>query len=165
MVILEQYDPHKDREAFERAWEKSKTDTPARAMTYDPHYEGSSVVFGPPGSVCSARGTHTFTARSGHHLPSRLLSNERNVFEALGREFTLLAFDAGDSAVAMFKQASAKLGVPLTVVRDNYGEGREAYEARFILVRPDHYIAWTGDDAPDSAMAVIAKAVARAGTL
>jgi len=163
--FLEHYHPNRNREEFERAWEKGKTDTPARAMTYDPHCEGSSIVFGPPRGTCSARGTHTFAARPGHHLPSRLLSNRRNVFEALGREFTLLAFDVGDGAVAMFERASALLAVPLTVIRDSYSDGREAYKARLILVRPDHYVAWTGDAAPDSATAVVAKAVGRTGTV
>jgi hypothetical protein len=93
------------------------------------------------------------------------LSNRRNVFEALGREFTLLAFDVGDGAVAMFERASALLAVPLTVIRDSYSDGREAYKARLILVRPDHYVAWTGDAAPDSATAVVAKAVGRTGTV
>ena len=46
-----------------------------------------------------------------------------------------------------------------------YLHGREDYKARLILVRPDHYIAWTGNAAPDSAMAVIGKAVARTGTM
>ena len=119
-------------------------------------------MFGPPGSVCSAHGTHTFEARPGHHLPSRTLSNGRNVYEALGREFTLLAFDAEERAVALFEQASGSLGVPLTVIRDSYGGERAAYQARLILVRPDHYIAWTGDGAPDDAVSVIGKAVARA---
>jgi hypothetical protein len=53
--------------------------------------------------------------------------------------------------------------VPLTVIRDSDAGEREAYKARLILVRPDHYIAWTGDIAPDNTVAVIAKAVARAG--
>jgi hypothetical protein len=162
--ILEHYDPDRDREAFKRAWEKANTDTAMRAMIYDPHCEGSPIVFGAPGSVCSAHGTHTFEARPGHHLPSRQLSNGRNVFEALGREFTLLAFDAEDRAVAMFEQASRSLGVPLTVIRDSDAGEREAYKARFILVRPDHYVAWTGDSAPDNAAAIVGRAVGRADT-
>jgi 2-polyprenyl-6-methoxyphenol hydroxylase-like FAD-dependent oxidoreductase len=159
--FLDRYDPERDRAEFEQAWERTKTHTPNRAMTYDPHCEGSSIVFGPPGSVCSAHGTHTFEARPGHHLPSRHLSDGRNVFEALGREFTLLAFGADDRAVAEFEQAAKSLSVPLTVVRDSDADEREALKARLILVRPDHYMAWTGDVAPEDAAAIISKAVAR----
>jgi hypothetical protein len=129
-------------------------------MTYEPHYEGSPVMFGPPGGVSSAHGSHTFKARAGHHLPSQLLSSGRNAFEELGAEFTLFAFDVDDSTVTAFAQAARELGVPLHVVRDHIGNN--AYEARLILVRPDRYIVWTGDTAPDSAAAVISKAIARA---
>jgi len=48
------------------------------------------------------------------------------------------------------------------VVRDSYGDGRTAYEAKFILVRPDRYVAWTAAAAPKDAKAVLAKVVARA---
>ena len=51
--------------------------------------------------------------------------------------------------------------MPLKVVRDSYGGGREAYEARMILVRPDRYIAWTGISVSD-ATALLGKAVGRA---
>jgi hypothetical protein len=119
-------------------------------------------VFGPAGGVSSASGEHTFKARAGHHLPPQLLSSGRNVFEELGPSFTLLAFDGDDRGVADFADAAKRLGVPLKIVRDAYAEGRTAYEAKLILVRPDRYIAWTGETAPADAGAVIAKAVGRA---
>jgi 4-hydroxyisophthalate hydroxylase len=158
--LLERYDPERDRDAFERAWKQMQDDVPARTMTYEPHYEGSPVVFGPPGGVSSAHGSHTFKARAGHHLPSQLLSSGRNVFEELGPDFTLLAFDADDRAVAAFEQTADAQGVPLKVVRDRVGQN--AYEARLILVRPDQYVVWTGNEAPGEAGAIIGKAVGRA---
>jgi hypothetical protein len=159
--FLDRYSPERDREEFERAWNESMTATPTRAMTYAPHYEGSSSVWGPPGSVCSASGTHSFKARAGHHLPPQVLSSGRHVFEELGPDFTLLAFGADDSAVAAFATAAASLGVPLKIVRDSLADGHKAYEARLMLVRPDRYVAWVSNDAHADAARVIARLVGR----
>jgi len=137
------------------------TATPTRAATYAPHYEGSSIVWGSPGSVCSAIGTHSFAARAGHHLPPQVLSSGRHVVEELGGDFTLLAFGADDAAVAAFATAAASLGVPLKIVRDSLADGRKAYEARLMLVRPDRYVVWVSNDAPANAASVIARLVGR----
>ncbi len=131
-------------------------------LTYEPNYEGSPIVFGPPGGVSSAHGSHVFKARAGHHLPPQKLSSGRNVFEELGADFTLLAFDADDGAVAAIEAAAASRRVPLKIVRDSYRDGREAYEAKLILVRPDRYVAWAADGPPPDASALLAKVVAGA---
>ena len=68
----------------------------------------------------SAHGSHTFKARAGHHLPPQLLSSGRNVFEELGADFTLLAFDGDDQTAAAFEKAARRLGVPLKIVCDSY---------------------------------------------
>jgi 4-hydroxyisophthalate hydroxylase len=155
--FMARYSPARDRAAFEQAWNEHANAAAPRVMTYEPHYEGSSIMFGPPGAKSSAHGSHTFTARAGHHLPPQKLSSGRNVFEALGAGFTLLAFDADDGTIAAFEQAAGKLEAPLKVVRDTYADGRTAYEAKLILVRPDRYVAWLGDGAPADAGAIMRK--------
>jgi 2-polyprenyl-6-methoxyphenol hydroxylase-like FAD-dependent oxidoreductase len=160
--FLGRYNPERDRAEFESAWKEHANAAAPRVLTYEPNYEGSPIVFGPPGSVSSAHGSHTFTARAGHHLPPQLLSSGRNVFEELGPDFTLLAFDADDRTVLAFTDAAKALKVPLKIVRDSYRDGRQAYEASLILVRPDRYIAWSAVNAPVNAAAILSKAVGRA---
>ena len=160
--FLGRYSPERDRAEFESAWKQHANAAAPRVLTYEPNYEGSPIVFGPPGGVSSARGSHTFTARAGHHLPPQLLSSGRNVFEELGPDFTLLALDADDRTILAFTDAAKALNVPLKIVRDSYRDGRRAYEASLILVRPDRYIAWSAVDASVNAAAILSKAVGRA---
>ncbi len=159
--LLARYSPERDSAEFERAWKTIDDSISARIMTYEPNYEGSPIVMGPPNAVSSAHGEHMFKARAGHHLAPQPLSSARNVFEELGEGFTLLAFDAEDEAVAAFRHAAASGNVPLKIIRDTYSGGREQYEQRLILVRPDQYVAWTGDRTPADVGRIIGKAVGR----
>lgn len=144
-AFLDRYSPARDRAAFEQAWKQMA----ARAGTqeYEPNYEGSPVVLGPPDSDCGIRGRPSFTARPGRHLAPQLLSSGRNVFEELGAAFTLLAFGVEDHAVDGFREAAQSLRVPLKIAQDSYEADRNKYESRLILVRPDQYVAWRGDEA------------------
>ena len=161
-AFLARYSPARGRAEFERAWQARAGDVGSRVQRYEPNYEGSSVVLGPPGSVCSAHGTHSFKARAGHHLAPQPLSCGRNAFEELGRDFTLLAFDADELAVQSLEQAARSLKIPLKVIRNSCRDGREAYESRLILVRPDQYVVWAGDRQPDDAVGLMGKVVGRA---
>jgi len=159
--FLHRFNPARDKAEFERAWKERATDMDTRALVYEPHYDGSPVVLGPPGATSSAHGEHLLKARAGHHLTPQALSSGRNVFEELGPDFTLLAFGADDASVAAFESAAKALGVPLKIVRDTYADGRATYEARMMLVRPDQFIAWCGDTAPADTAAAMRKVVGR----
>ena len=160
-AFLNRYSPARDKAEFETAWKGQESDVGNRAQVYEPSYEGSPVVIGPPGGVSTAHGKHIFKARAGHHLVPQKLSSGRDLFEELGRGFTLFAFDADDGAVRAFEQAAASLKVPLKVVRDTYADGRTKYEARMILVRPDQFIVWIGDIAPADAGPIMRKVAGR----
>jgi 2-polyprenyl-6-methoxyphenol hydroxylase-like FAD-dependent oxidoreductase len=158
-AFLEQYDPEKNLPEFEAAWQTRESDIGSRFQQYEPNYEGSPVVFGPPGGVNSAHGVHSFKAQPGHHLAPAPLSQGNNTFQALGSGFTLLAFDAPESAIAEFKNAARKLGVPLTVISDTRNDGREVYEAALILVRPDQYVVWVGESAGPDVEAILRRVI------
>jgi 2-polyprenyl-6-methoxyphenol hydroxylase-like FAD-dependent oxidoreductase len=157
--FFERHNPERDRADFERAWATLKDESGTRVDSYEPNYEGSPVVAGPPGGVSSAHGKHAFKARAGHHLAPQPLSSGRSVFEELSRTaFNLLAF--GEAADA-FEVEAKKLGVPLKVIRDTLRDSRMAYESRLILVRPDQFVAWTGDAVPQDVAALLRRVAGR----
>jgi hypothetical protein len=167
---LKHHSPEKDgKEAFQTNWKARAKGNGPRRRTYEPNYEGSTVVMGPPGGKISAHGTHTIEARAGHHLPPRTLSGGENIYEALpigaalrGTGFTLIALDAEESAIAAFQQAASKQNIPLAVIRDSFDGGREEYDRRLILVRPDQYVVWVGDEQPDDLDGIMTRVVGKA---
>jgi len=154
-AFLERYSPERDGDEFERAWIDFANRSGLERQSYEPHYEGSSVLVGPPGGVCSIHGEYSFVAQPGHHLAPRTLSTGSNVFEELGDGFTLLAFGADEGAVRRFREAARAIRVPLKIAQDSYEGDRLAYEARLILVRPDQYVVWAGNQTPADAPAVL----------
>ena len=102
-------------------------------------------MFGPPGGKNSAHGVHQVKARAGHHLAPLALSSGSLSFDALGQGFTLIALDADEAHVKAFADAAQALHIPFDILRDTRKDGREAYEAALILVRPDQYVVWSGE--------------------
>jgi 2-polyprenyl-6-methoxyphenol hydroxylase-like FAD-dependent oxidoreductase len=160
-AFLAEHDPALDRDDFEAAWEARRAGANADVHAFEPNYEGSSIVDGPTGGVSSARGSHTFTARPGHHLAPRELSSARDLFTELGSGFGLVALDSDDEAVRGLAGAARTLGMPFTVVRDTWADGREEYGSRLVLVRPDHFVCWTGDSLHCDPSVLLSRAVGR----
>jgi hypothetical protein len=144
-AFLARYDPARNRDAFELAWSDRQPGAAAEVDAFEPNYEGSPICGAEGGRAPSALGGHQHRARAGHHLTPQRLNDGRNVFEALGPGFTLLAFDASAAIVAGFEREAAALGAPLAVVRDHHAGEVARYEASLILVRPDQFIAWAGE--------------------
>lgn len=156
--FLARYDPEADRKAFEEEWERRSTGATSEVNAFAPNYAGSPIVAGAPGAKSGALGDHAFEARPGHHLAPLPLSSGRNVFEALGRGFTLFAFDADPAALARFREAAEATGLPLTILEDDREGERARYDAALVLVRPDQFVAWAGNTAPGDVDALLRKA-------
>ena len=78
---------------------------------------------------------------------------------SLAPGFSLIALDAADASVAAFVQAAEAEKIPLKIIRDTFADKRTAYEAKLILVRPDHFVAWCANEAPADARAILRKAI------
>ncbi len=137
-----------DKDGFERDWNARGSAALTEVNTFEPNYEGSPIVLGSDGNVPSAVGEHEFRARAGHHLAPQVLTLGSNIFEALGEGFTLIALRAEPAAIKAFETAAERLGIPLNIVADNGPNILEKYESRYILVRPDQFVAWTGSETP-----------------
>jgi 2-polyprenyl-6-methoxyphenol hydroxylase-like FAD-dependent oxidoreductase len=157
--FLASYDPDIDREAFEREWAARRIGVPGEVNSFEPNYPGSSIVWGPPGSSCSAIGSHQFAARAGHHLAPLQLSCGQNVFEQLGEGFTLIQLDGSEAVAQVFAAAADTLNIPLKLIRDERAASRDFYQARLVLVRPDQFVAWTSNQDTADASAILQRAV------
>ena len=158
--FFERYSLERNHNEFEEAWKQleaggSTTDQPL----YNPHYEGSSIVTGASHSSPGVSRSHSFAARAGYHLAPQPLSSGRNVFEELGKGFTLLAFGADEQVIKGFQRTAESLQVPLKVVQDTYEGERRAYESGLVLVRPDQYVAWASDESPQDIVGLMQKIV------
>lgn len=144
--FLESHDPQTDRDGFEAAWQARADGASGEVHAFEPNYEGSPVVWpnAAADGVCSAKGSHVFEARVGHHLAPALLASGKNVFESVGTGFTLLAIGVPQSATDRFASLAAEQNLPLTVLVVPPEGQVLRYGATFVLVRPDEFVAWVG---------------------
>jgi hypothetical protein len=154
--FLAAFDPARDKAAFEAEWAARQSGARSEVSSFEPNYEGSSIVNGPSDRQPSALGSHNFAARPGHHLAPQPALSGQNVFDALGSGFTLL--DLEGSGAEPFVETAARLGVPLTVVAGG-AEARVNYGAPLVLVRPDQFVAWAGEGSAADAAAILSRAI------
>jgi hypothetical protein len=57
------------------------------------------------------------------------------------------------------------LNIPLAIITDTAKQGRKDYRTRYILVRPDHFISWAGDDPDGAEFAILSRAIGTSGEL
>jgi 4-hydroxyisophthalate hydroxylase len=146
-AFLEAFDPARDAAAFEAAWTERSQGAVGEVHAFEPNYEGSPVVWHNQAAphVCSAKGSHQFKARVGHHLAPATLSSGENVFEALGEGYTLLAFGTDEAERQVLADAAHAAGVPLKILHQAIGSEADRYDTPWVLVRPDQFIAWVGE--------------------
>jgi len=151
------FSPACDRPAFEAEWQRRAAEGDSGVTGFLPHYAGSPLVFGRPGAVSGATGTHRIAAEPGYHLAPPPLADGRDLWNRLGAGYTLLNLTGSKAAGAGFRQAADALGLPLDIVALAEPEMRAAYGAGLILVRPDHFVAWAGDATDGQETAILSR--------
>ncbi|WP_376096657.1 FAD-dependent oxidoreductase [Roseomonas sp. CCTCC AB2023176] len=116
-------------------------------VTFGGRYDGSPVIV-PDGTAPppDAANTYVPTACPGGRPPHLWLDDGRSLYDAFGRDWTLLRTrsDAGEA----FAQAAARLGADLAVL--DVPAARDLYAADLALIRPDGIVAWRGDADADA---------------
>jgi 2-polyprenyl-6-methoxyphenol hydroxylase-like FAD-dependent oxidoreductase len=102
----------------------------------------------------------TASTRPGGRAPSVRLSDGGELFDRLSAGYTLVDLSGQGTGRPLVKHAEAR-GVPVDHVAIDDPAVRECWEGRLVLVRPDHFVAWRGDDVPSDWDAVLKRITGR----
>lgn len=94
------------------------------------------------------------TTWPGGRVPSIRLADGTELFDLLGPELTLVDCTGG-TAGKPIARAAEQLGVPLSLLGIDDPGVRRVWERDLVLVRPDHHVAWRGDESPADVTALL----------
>jgi 4-hydroxyisophthalate hydroxylase len=157
--FLEQFSPERDASAFGHEWAGRSLGARTEVHAFEPHYEGSRIVWGPAGGACGAIGSHQSAVRAGHHFTPHRLSSGRDVYEELGEGFTLVDLGGDAGSVRMLREAAETLRMPLKVITESDPATKEFYAHELILVRPDQFVAWAANGPVTDGLSILRRAI------
>lgn len=117
----------------------------SQGVQFGSRYENSPGIISPEAADTAAIvaiDSYTPSVRAGSRLPHLWRTDGSSLFDALGRDWTLLVPDRVDSS--RFAWAAEQAGLDPTVVRLTAEEARNLFDEDVVLVRPDLYIAYSG---------------------
>jgi hypothetical protein len=90
----------------------------------------------------------------GCRTPHLWLRDGRSLYDAFGPEFTLLRFDPAVE-IGGLVAAAALRRVPMVVLAVDADDSASLYPRKLVLSRPDHHVAWRGDEPPQDPVGLI----------
>jgi hypothetical protein len=120
----------------------------AAGLNFGYFYESSPII-AYDGEPHPAYTMHDFKSSTvpGCRAPHLWLRDGRSLYDALGRDYTLIRLDP-TVRVAGLIEAAARRSVPLAVLDVDAADARALYARKLVLVRPDQHVAWRGDEEP-----------------
>ena len=67
------------------------------------------------------------------------------MFDTTGLGYALLSFNSDNEAEVVFTAAAAAQDLPFAMIADTSERTRDAYDAFYVLVQPDLFVAWARD--------------------
>ena len=114
-------------------------------VTFGGRYDGSPAIISdgttPPGDAANV---YTPSACPGGRPPHLWLDGDVSLFDRFGFGWTLLQLGSDNGFAAGMAAAAQKLRTNLTKVSLASEQSRDLYAADYILIRPDHIVAWRG---------------------
>jgi hypothetical protein len=95
--------------------------------------------------------------RAPHYWPGPGRGTGDSLFDRFGKGFTLLRLGGRAVDTSSIEAAARKRNVPLTVLDLPDADARDLYGRDLALIRPDQYIAWSGNKPPADADKLIAQ--------
>lgn len=126
-------------------------------VTFGGRYDGSPIVV-PDGTSPPPDTPNEYvpTACPGGRPPHAWLEDGRSLYDTFHWGWTLLALGPDAPQAIAFQSAAKAAGLDLQVVRHADPALRALYETPLVLIRPDHIVAWRGQD--DSRAAEVLRA-------
>ena len=132
------------------------------------HYEHSPVIARDPSDTdpLEPRADYVPNARPGCRAPHVWLADGKargaSLYDHIAfNGLTLLATRPGATAGAAIEacqHAARSAGIPLSIIAPQHAEIQSLYQADFVLLRPDHHVAWRGNDIASAARALMCAA-------
>jgi 2-polyprenyl-6-methoxyphenol hydroxylase-like FAD-dependent oxidoreductase len=82
----------------------------------------------------------------GSRAPSFVTDDGRLLFDKFGKGFTLVDFQGNAGTLTV---AACERGIPLHHLALNDSKIRDIWERDYVLIRPDHHVAWRSNDLPN----------------
>lgn len=106
--------------------------------------------------------TYTPSASPGCRAPHAWMEDGSSLFDAFGKDFTLLVTgEVGVGLQQRVQQQAVEAGVPVKYLPVADPVVAELYQANYTLIRPDQHVAWRGDEWPADATAILRKVTGR----
>lgn len=92
----------------------------------------------------------------GSRAPHIWIGNEP-IFDHFGKEFTLVSFADNSKDTLDIETIAERMKIPLKVLHLRNKEVSALYNKKFVLVRPDHHVAWRSDVIPEDVSKVFSR--------